>query len=38
MCPWLTATRDGNFVPELIKVFREKVTRLAKEFQSQEQL
>jgi hypothetical protein len=38
MCPWLTATRDGNFVPELIKVFRERVSRIAKEFQSKIQL
>jgi glutamate/tyrosine decarboxylase-like PLP-dependent enzyme len=32
MCPWLTATRDGNFIPTLIKDFREAILTITKDF------
>ena len=35
MCPWLTATRDGNFIPTLIKDFREAILTIVKDFAEQ---
>ena len=36
MCPWLTATRDGNFIPALIKVFRETILQVVQDFHKKE--
>jgi len=35
MCPWLTATRDGNFIPTLIKDFREAILTTVNDFAKQ---
>ena len=29
MCPWLTATKDGNFIPELIKAYKQTIEKIA---------
>jgi glutamate/tyrosine decarboxylase-like PLP-dependent enzyme len=36
MCPWLTATRDGNFIPVLIKAFRETILQVVKDFRNEQ--
>jgi glutamate/tyrosine decarboxylase-like PLP-dependent enzyme len=36
MCPWLTATRDGNFIPTLTKDFREAILTIVKDFTEQQ--
>ncbi|MGE5340989.1 MAG: pyridoxal phosphate-dependent decarboxylase family protein [Candidatus Omnitrophota bacterium] len=28
MCPWLTATKDGNFIPELIKAYKQTIEKI----------
>jgi len=33
MCPWLTATADGNFIPELIEAFRAAVAAVLPAYQ-----
>jgi glutamate/tyrosine decarboxylase-like PLP-dependent enzyme len=33
MCPWLTATADGNFIPELIKAFRAAIAAVLPAYQ-----
>ena len=33
MCPWLTDTADGNFIPELTKALRMTVLDVVREFQ-----
>ncbi|VVB71877.1 L-aspartate/L-glutamate decarboxylase [uncultured archaeon] len=33
MCPWLTDTESGNFIPELTKAFRDTILKVALEFQ-----
>jgi glutamate/tyrosine decarboxylase-like PLP-dependent enzyme len=35
MCPWLTDTEDGNFIPVLTKALRDTVLEVAKEFRAQ---
>ncbi|MBW2569873.1 MAG: decarboxylase [Deltaproteobacteria bacterium] len=35
MCPWLTATKDGNFIPVLIEAFRDTILDVVKEYQDQ---
>ena len=35
MCPWLTATKDGNFIPVLIEALRDTILDLVKEYQDQ---
>jgi glutamate/tyrosine decarboxylase-like PLP-dependent enzyme len=35
MCPWLTATKDGNFIPVLIEAFRDTIIDVVKEYQDQ---
>lgn len=35
MCPWLTATKDGNFIPVLIEALRDTILDVVKEYQDQ---
>jgi hypothetical protein len=37
MCPWLTATRDGNFIPVLTKAFRETVLQVVDDFHKKQE-
>jgi hypothetical protein len=37
MCPWLTATKNGNFIPELIRVFKDTILDVVMEFQNEEE-
>jgi glutamate/tyrosine decarboxylase-like PLP-dependent enzyme len=37
MCPWLTATRDGNFIPVLTKVFRETILQVVDDFHKKQE-
>lgn len=32
MCPWITATRDGNFIPTVVIDFRETILKIVKDF------
>jgi hypothetical protein len=34
MCPWLTATAEGNFIPKLIEAFRAAVAAVLSKYQS----
>jgi hypothetical protein len=34
MCPWLTDTEKGNFIPELTKALREAVLEVVVDFQA----
>jgi hypothetical protein len=34
MCPWLTDTEKGNFVPELTRALRDAVIKVVQEFQA----
>jgi hypothetical protein len=33
MCPWLTATAEGNFIPKLIDAFREAIVAVLPDYQ-----